>query len=218
MEKLLTSEERKVLIAAAREAIEERLSGRDAERPLPRELSAPAAPRGGASPGVPAAGGGAGGGGAGGGAGCGNLQRKRGAFVTLTLHGQLRGCIGFVIAERPLLDTVREAARAAAFQDPRFTPLRGAELPEVHLEISVLGEPRRVRSLEEIRVGEHGLIVRRGFRSGLLLPQVATEYGWDRDTFLCHTCVKAGLPRDSWRDPDTEIQLFGAEVFGEEGA
>ena len=151
-------------------------------------------------------------------AGGGYLQKKCGAFVTLTIHGQLRGCIGYVIAERPLLETVREAARAAAFQDPRFAPLRRAELSELRLEISVLSEPRPVCSLEEIRVGDHGLIVRHGFRSGLLLPQVATEYGWDRETFLSHTCAKAGLPRDSWRDPDTEIELFEAEVFGEEGS
>jgi AmmeMemoRadiSam system protein A len=148
----------------------------------------------------------------------GELAKHHGAFVTLTRNGRLRGCIGFVIAERPLLETVREAAQAAAFQDPRFPPLRPAELPEIRLEISVLSEPRPVRGLEEIRVGTHGLIVRRGPRSGLLLPQVATEYGWDRDTFLAHTCAKAGLPEDCWREPGTTIELFGAEVFGEPGA
>ena len=205
MEKFLTSEERKVLLEAAREAIRERLPG-EAARPAPRQPARSAAPQPGPAAREAATGPGD------------NLQRKHGAFVTLTLHGQLRGCIGFVIAERPLLETVREAARAAAFQDPRFSPLRGAELEEIHLEISVLSEPRRVHDVGEIRLGEHGLIVRRGFRSGLLLPQVATEYGWDRETFLSHTCAKAGLPRDSWRDPDTEIELFGAEVFGEEGA
>jgi AmmeMemoRadiSam system protein A len=148
----------------------------------------------------------------------GNLKKKCGAFVTLTRQGRLRGCIGFVVAERPLLETVREAARAAAFQDPRFPPLRAQELPEIRLEISVLSEPGPVQSLEQIRVGTHGLIVRRGARSGLLLPQVATEYGWDRDTFLSHACAKAGLPGDCWREPGTEIEIFSAEVFGEEGA
>jgi AmmeMemoRadiSam system protein A len=149
------------------------------------------------------------------GGGQGGLAELRGAFVTLTRNGRLRGCIGFVFAERPLLDTVREAAQAAAFHDPRFPPLRASELPEIRLELSVLSEPRRVADLGEIQVGRHGLIVRRGTRSGLLLPQVATEYGWDRDTFLSHTCTKAGLPEASWREPGTEIELFEAEVFGE---
>ncbi len=181
MQGFLTAEERKLLLGAAREAIEAGLAGRR-----------------------PARGGGPGG-----------LAERRGAFVTLTQGGRLRGCIGFVFAERPLLDTVREAAQAAAFHDPRFPPLRASELPEIHLELSVLGEPRTVSSLEDIQVGRHGLIVRRGARSGLLLPQVATEYGWDRDTFLSHTCLKAGLPEESWREPGTEIEIFGAEVFGE---
>jgi AmmeMemoRadiSam system protein A len=151
-------------------------------------------------------------------AAAGNLGSKRGAFVTLTRRGKLRGCIGFVIAERPLLATVEEAAQASAFQDPRFPPLTQAEFAEVRVEISVLSEPRPVRSIEEIQVGTHGLIVRKGYRSGLLLPQVATEYGWDRDTFLEHTCLKAGLPAGCWRESGTEIELFSAEVFGEEGA
>jgi AmmeMemoRadiSam system protein A len=149
------------------------------------------------------------------GAGPGALAAHHGAFVTLTRDGRLRGCIGFVVARRPLLETVREAAQAAAFHDPRFPPLRSAELPEIRLELSVLSEPRPVTSLEEIQVGRHGLIVRQGPRSGLLLPQVATEYGWDRDTFLSHTCAKAGLPEDCWREPGTVIEIFGAEVFGE---
>jgi AmmeMemoRadiSam system protein A len=116
------------------------------------------------------------------------------------------GCIGFRAAQRPLLETVREAARAAAFHDPRFPPLRPPELPEVRLEISVLSRPRPVSDLGEIQVGRHGLIVRRGPRSGLLLPQVAEEYGWDRETFLSHTCAKAGLPEDSWREAGTEMR------------
>jgi AmmeMemoRadiSam system protein A len=149
------------------------------------------------------------------GAGQGALAGHHGAFVTLTRDGRLRGCIGFVVAQQPLLETVREAAQAAAFHDPRFPPLRPSELPEIRLELSVLSVPRPVTSLEEIQVGRHGLIVRRGPRSGLLLPQVATEYGWDRDTFLSHTCTKAGLPEDCWREPGTEIEIFGAEVFGE---
>jgi len=148
----------------------------------------------------------------------GNLKKKCGAFVTLTKKGSLRGCIGFVVAARPLLETVIEAAEASAFHDPRFPPLDRRELPQISIDISVLSEPRPLASLDEIQVGTHGLIVRRGLRSGLLLPQVATEYGWDRDTFLTHTCYKAGLPGDAWRAQDTEIELFSAEVFGEQGA
>jgi AmmeMemoRadiSam system protein A len=146
----------------------------------------------------------------------GNLKKKCGAFVTLYKKGSLRGCIGFVIAAKPLLQTVIEAAEASAFHDPRFPPLERRELPDISIDISVLSEPRRLRCLDEIQVGTHGLIVRRGLHSGLLLPQVATEYGWDRDTFLTHTCYKAGLPGDAWRAPDTEIELFSAEVFGEQ--
>lgn len=127
----------------------------------------------------------------------------------------MRGCIGFVTAERPLLAAVEEAAQAAAFQDPRFPPLTRQELGEVHLEISVLSQPRPVSDVREIEVGRHGLIVRRGLRSGLLLPQVATEYGWDRETLLQHTCRKAGLPDDCWRESGTALELFSAEVFGE---
>ena len=123
-----------------------------------------------------------------------------------------------MIAAKPLLQTVIEAAEASAFHDPRFPPLDKRELPQISIDMSVLSEPRPLASLDEIQVGTHGLIVRRGLRSGLLLPQVATEYGWDRDTFLTHTCYKAGLPGDAWRSPDTEIELFSAEVFGEQGA
>ena len=181
MEQILSSEERAILLQAAREAIESRLQRR---RPNYPQAS-------------------------------GNLKKKCGAFVTLYEKGKLRGCIGFVTAARPLLQTVIEAAEASAFHDPRFPPLESRELGEITIDISVLSEPRPVRSLEEIQVGTHGLIVRQGHRSGLLLPQVATEYGWDRETFLTHTCYKAGLPGDCWRSPDTEIELFGAEVFGE---
>ena len=120
-----------------------------------------------------------------------------------------------MIAAKPLLETVIEAAEASAFHDPRFPPLERRELSEISIDISVLSEPRPLRSLDEIQVGTHGLIVRRGLRSGLLLPQVATEYGWDRDTFLTPTCFKAGLPGDAWKAPGTEIELFSAEVFGE---
>jgi AmmeMemoRadiSam system protein A len=144
------------------------------------------------------------------------LKKKCGAFVTLHKQGSLRGCIGFVIAGKPLIDTVAEAAQSSAFGDPRFPALTAREVNQIDIEISVLSPLRRIESVEEIRVGEHGIMLRNGFRSGLLLPQVATEYGWDRDTFLTHTCRKAGLPGECWRSPDTEIEIFSAVVFGEQ--
>jgi AmmeMemoRadiSam system protein A len=144
------------------------------------------------------------------------LKKKCGAFVTLHKHGKLRGCIGFVVGRAPLLDTVQEAARSAAFHDPRFPPLTPGELEDVRLEISVLSPLQPVRDPEEIEVGVHGIMLRQGYYSGLLLPQVATEQGWDRDTFLTHTCYKAGLPADCWRSADTVIEIFSAVVFGEE--
>ncbi len=145
------------------------------------------------------------------------LKEKCGAFVTLHKGERLRGCIGFVVATRPLIETVREAARASAFNDPRFPPLKASELGEIDIEISVLSPLRRVASVEEVRVGVHGVMLRNGLYSGLLLPQVASEYGWDRETFLTHTCYKAGLPGDCWRSAETEIEVFSAVVFAEEG-
>jgi len=145
------------------------------------------------------------------------LKERRGAFVTLHLHGQLRGCIGYVEAYKPLHETVREMAEAAAFSDPRFPPVTEVEVPELEIEISVLSPLREIRDAEEIEVGVHGILLAQGHRQGLLLPQVATEYGWDRKTFLEHTCVKAGLPRNAWRDREVRIRVFSAEVFGEEG-
>ncbi len=143
------------------------------------------------------------------------LRERCGAFVTLHKGGRLRGCIGYVEARKPLLETVREMAVASAFQDPRFPPLGPEELPQVDIEISVLSPLRRIESAEEIQVGVHGVMLSRGFNSGLLLPQVATEYGWDRETFLDHTCRKAGLPAGCWRRVDARIEIFSAVVFGE---
>ena len=144
------------------------------------------------------------------------LKKKCGAFVTLHRRGNLRGCIGFVVASKPLIDTVAEAAQSSAFGDPRFPAVTAGELNEIDIEISVLSPLRRIESVEEIRVGVHGIMLRKGLRSGLLLPQVAREYGWNRDTFLTHTCYKAGLPGECWRSPDTEIEIFSAVVFSEE--
>ncbi len=145
-----------------------------------------------------------------------DLLEKRGAFVTLTKNGQLRGCIGYIIGIKPLYQTVREVAEAAALRDPRFPPVTPAELDDLEYEISALSVPRPIENIDEIQVGVHGIIIRKDYRQGLLLPQVATEYGWDRETFLEHTCTKAGLPTSAWKDPDTEIEIFSAEVFSED--
>jgi MEMO1 family protein len=141
------------------------------------------------------------------------LREPRGAFVTLEKNHQLRGCIGFIEAVKPLHETIREMAQAAAFRDPRFPPLRKEEWPQVEVEISVLTPMRRIQDVSEIQVGTHGLMIVRGPYRGLLLPQVATDYGWDPKTFLEHTCTKAGLPTDAWKDPDAKIYVFSADVF-----
>ncbi len=143
------------------------------------------------------------------------LRENRGAFVTINKHGNLRGCIGYIEAYKPLCETVQEMAVAAALKDPRFPPVTEDELDDLEVEISVMTPIRKIDDVNDIEVGKHGIIIRKGYNQGLLLPQVATEYGWDRNTFLEHTCLKARLPRDSWKDPDTEIMIFSAEVFGE---
>ena len=143
----------------------------------------------------------------------GTLREKCGAFVSLHRRGALRGCIGYIQAVKPLAETVRDMAQAAAMQDPRFDPLTERELEDLDIEISVLSPLQPVGDLNDIQVGTHGLMVVRGRYSGLLLPQVATQYGWDRTSFLEHTCMKAGLPPDAWKDPETKIYLFSADVF-----
>lgn len=141
------------------------------------------------------------------------LSELRGAFVTLHKHGRLRGCIGHIQARQPLVKTVAEMAVAAAFDDPRFSPIRAEELQEIDIEISVLTHLRRITDVREIQVGTHGIYIRRGGYSGLLLPQVAIEWKWDRTAFLEHTCEKAHLPKDTWKDKETEIYIFSADVF-----
>ena len=143
------------------------------------------------------------------------LAENRGAFVTIKKRGQLRGCIGLIQGIKPLVETVSEMASAAALRDPRFNPVTRDELPELELEISALTPIKPVKDVRKVQVGRDGLIVRRGQFQGLLLPQVATEYGWDRDTFLAQTCRKAGLPPDAWKAEGTEISSFSAEVFCE---
>jgi AmmeMemoRadiSam system protein A len=145
-----------------------------------------------------------------------DLRRPAGAFVTLkTKSGDLRGCIGSIHPVHPLYEAVTSSAISAAFRDPRFVPVQPQELPHLEIEISVMGPIERVATPDDILVGRDGLIVSRGRYAGLLLPQVATEYGWERDTFLAQTCVKAGLPPLAWRMEDTRIERFAAEVFGE---
>ena len=145
-----------------------------------------------------------------------DLRRPSGAFVTLNdRQGDLRGCIGSIEPVAPLFQAVSSSAVSAAFRDPRFYPVQRDEFPDLHLEISVMGPITRVKDFGEIEVGRDGLIISQGRQAGLLLPQVATEYGWDRDTFLSQTCVKAGLPATCWRSADTKIERFSAEVFGE---
>jgi AmmeMemoRadiSam system protein A len=141
------------------------------------------------------------------------LKEKRGAFVTLHKSGQLRGCIGNIRGRHPLYETVARMAEEAAFHDPRFPALSKEELKDIDIEISALTPLRRVDKVDEITVGKHGIYIEKGFFSGLLLPQVATEHGWDRQTFLEQTCFKAGLHKDAWKEKDTKVYVFSADVF-----
>jgi len=143
------------------------------------------------------------------------LTSKKGAFVTLKKKGQLRGCIGHIMADSPLYKIVSEMAVHAAVSDMRFSPVTPEELDDIKLEISALSELEKIDSIQDIQVGKHGLLIKKGFTSGLLLPQVATEYNWNRKQFLEQTCYKAGLPNDAWRT-DAEIFIFSADVFGED--
>jgi AmmeMemoRadiSam system protein B/AmmeMemoRadiSam system protein A len=144
------------------------------------------------------------------------LKEPQGAFVTIRKDGSLRGCIGYIEAVKPLYQTVQEAAEASALRDPRFSPITEEELPFLTIEVSVLTPPVPIGhdEIQKIQVGRHGLIIRRGYHHGLLLPQVATEYGWDFLAFLEQTCRKAGLSKDAWKDKETEIEIFSADVFG----
>jgi AmmeMemoRadiSam system protein A len=176
------SEERRRLLAAAREALLGHFSGASIPRREPGDL----------------------------------VRHQGGAFVTLrTRDGDLRGCVGVLESADPLSETVTRMAVAAAFSDRRFDPLREDELGEIVIEISALGALRRVRP-EDVEIGRDGLLVREGGKQGVLLPQVATEHCWDRETFLDRTCGKAGLPADAWRGGGTTILAFSATVFRED--
>jgi AmmeMemoRadiSam system protein A len=143
------------------------------------------------------------------------LNQRNGCFVTIKQHGKLRGCIGNFQSELPLFREVARMALASATRDPRFYPMKEADLETFSVEISVLSPLRKVDSTDEIEVGKHGIYIEKGYYRGVLLPQVATEHGWDRPTFLRQTCVKAGLPTNAWEADDAEIYVFSAQVFGE---
>jgi AmmeMemoRadiSam system protein A len=142
------------------------------------------------------------------------FELPRGAFVSIHRHGELRGCLGRLEPER-LADTIIHLAAVVSDSDPRFDPVQASELDEIALEISVLTPEWMIATVDEIEIGRHGLIVEQGYRRGLLLPKVAVEHGWTVTTFLEHTCVKAGLPRDAWQR-GARLEVFEAEVFGEE--
>ena len=141
------------------------------------------------------------------------LKEKMGAFVCLKTRGELKGCIGYIRGVMPLNKTVEEMATQAAFHDPRFSPLSKSEWKHTEIEISVLTPMKTIEDIDEIEIGVHGLFIERDFASGLLLPQVAVENGWDKIAFLEHTCTKAGLSKDAWKSKDTKISIFSADVF-----
>jgi len=143
------------------------------------------------------------------------VQAVQGAFVSLHKAGELRGCIGYVEGIKPLWEAVSDLAVEASAHDPRFPPVRPRETEEIDIEISVLGLLEQITGPAEIEIGTHGLYLRSRGQSGLLLPQVATQYNWEATKFIEQTCWKAGLALDAWKDPKAEIYRFGAEVFGE---
>jgi AmmeMemoRadiSam system protein A len=143
-----------------------------------------------------------------------SLLEKRGAFVTLKVNDDLRGCIGYPLPHKSLFQTIVDCAIAASSQDFRFASIKKEDLPRLNIEISVLTLPRKVKEVSEIKIGEHGIILSKGPHRGLLLPQVPVEWGWDLETYLNNGCLKAGLPEDEWKKGAT-IEIFSAEVFSE---
>jgi AmmeMemoRadiSam system protein A len=145
------------------------------------------------------------------------LLQKLGAFVTLKKNGQLRGCIGSFEPNEPLYQTIQKMAIAAATQDLRFPPVTSDELKDIKIEISVLSPRKKINDWKEIRLGKDGVVIQKGNRSGTFLPQVATETGWNLEEFLSQLCSqKAGLPSNCYKDTDTNIYIFQAQVFEEE--
>jgi AmmeMemoRadiSam system protein A len=143
------------------------------------------------------------------------LKTHAGAFVTLTEDKRLRGCIGYIIADKPLYQTIADAAVQAAMHDPRFPELTKEEYDKIDLEISVLSEPFPVKSYDEIIVGKHGLILTEGFHRGLLLPQVPIEHNMNKEEYLTALCHKAGLRGDAWKEKQLNLEAFTANVFSE---
>ncbi len=140
-----------------------------------------------------------------------NLQGHRGCFVSIKINGALRGCIGSFISDKPLSKLVQEMAISAATRDPRFYPMKPADIANFSLEISVLSPLEKIASPDEIKVGTHGIYIEKNSCRGVLLPQVAVEYGWDRDTFLSQTCLKAGLRPDDWKE-GADLYVFSAQI------
>ena len=143
------------------------------------------------------------------------LSLETGCFVTIKQKDQLRGCIGNFVSDKPLCKLVQEMAASAATRDPRFYPMKAHDLEDFELDISVLSPLEKISSAKEIKVGRHGIYIVKGSYHGVLLPQVATDYGWNRDEFLRHTCIKAGLPENAWQG-ECDIYIFSALVFGED--
>lgn len=146
----------------------------------------------------------------------GGLAEPSGAFVTIHIGEDLRGCIGYIESTMPVGDVVSEVAVKAATEDPRFMPMTQGELAHATLEVSILSPLKQIARVDEIEVGRHGLLLELGRHRGLLLPQVATEYGWDREKFLEYTARKAGLPAEAWKDPEAKIYAFSAEIIHED--
>jgi hypothetical protein len=147
--------------------------------------------------------------------GSGPLAEPRGAFVTIHVAGELRGCIGTFRPQGSLAETVARMAVAAAKDDPRFPPLRPGEIAGLEVGISALGPTRPIADPRAVELGRQGLLVSRGLHRGTLLPKVAVEHGWGAEEFLKHTCLKAGLPPRAWEEPDVNVEVFDAEEFGE---
>jgi AmmeMemoRadiSam system protein A len=144
-----------------------------------------------------------------------SLKQKTGLFVTLKKFQKLRGCIGYVEGIKSLQRAAEEMAIAAAFEDPRFPPVSKDEIKDLEIEISVLSPLQKIADTNQIEIGKHGIIIEQNLMRGLLLPQVATEYNWDVQTFLEQTCLKAGLPADAWREKSTTIKIFSTDIFSD---
>ncbi len=144
-----------------------------------------------------------------------SLNMRNGCFVTIKQDGELRGCIGNFQSELPLFKEVAEMAAASATKDPRFYPLQETDTDSISLEISVLSPLHKIGTVDEIDIGKHGIYLEKGYYRGVLLPQVATEHEWDRETFLKQTCLKAGLPTEAWDAEDADIYIFSAQIFGD---